>query len=400
MDASGEDGTPNLLPARPLLDPQRCSIDEFRRVVEAETDPATMATADRFEHGVPVYEMATLADRLGCRPTASAALLSELGRALSTGPGIIVLAGGVQPEVVDRATAAFFAMIEAERSDAPEVGDHFAEAGANDRVWNALEKLAVAEPGIHVDYYGNEAIALGALAWLGPAYAVTSQVNVVNPGGAAQVPHRDYHLGFMTDERSASYPLHAHRLSPLLTLQGAIAHGEMPVASGPTMCLPGSQRYELGYLAWRRPEFIEYFAEHHIQLPLSTGDVVFFNPAMFHGAGENRTADTRRMANLLQISSAMGVALESVDRHRMVLATFDAMAERLAAGVDPILIGHAAAATAQGYAFPTNLDRDQPVDGLTPPSQLDLLVDALAHRRSRADLERILADHAARRANH
>jgi len=381
-----------------MLDVDRCSIDDFRRVVEAETDPSETATADRFEHGVPIYEMATLTDRLGCRPTASASLLSELGRALSTGPGIVVLAGGVDPDVVDRATHAFFTMIEAERSDTPEVGDHFAEAGANDRLWNALEKLAVAEPDVHVDYYGNEAIALGALAWLGPGYAVTSQVNVVNPGGAAQVPHRDYHLGFMTEERSASYPLHAHRLSPLLTLQGAIAHGEMPIESGPTMCLPGSQRYELGYLAWRRPEFIEYFADHHIQLPLSRGDVVFFNPAMFHGAGENRTSDTRRMANLLQISSAMGIALEAVDRHRMVLATYEAMANRLAAGVDPILVGHAAAATAQGYAFPTNLDRDQPVDGLTPPSQLDLVVDALEQRRQLADLERALADHAARRA--
>ena len=47
--------------------------------------------------------------------------------------------------VVDRATAAFDAMIADEKRAAggPD-GDHFAKAGANDRVWNALEKLAAA----------------------------------------------------------------------------------------------------------------------------------------------------------------------------------------------------------------------------------------------------------------
>jgi hypothetical protein len=46
---------------------------------------------------------------------------------------------------------------------------------------NALEKLAVAEPSVFVDYYASDAIALAASAWLGPAYQVTSQLNVVNP---------------------------------------------------------------------------------------------------------------------------------------------------------------------------------------------------------------------------
>jgi ectoine hydroxylase-related dioxygenase (phytanoyl-CoA dioxygenase family) len=121
---------------------------------------------------------------------------------------------------------------------------------------------------------------------------------------------------------------------------------------------------------------------------------------MFHGAGENRSADVRRMANLLQVSSAMGVPLEAVDRTRMVLSTYATMAARLDDGVDPTLIGHAAAATAQGYAFPTNLDRDQPVDGLTPPGQLDLVVDALQRRVPLTELRAALEAHRARRATH
>ena len=60
-----------------------------------------------------------------------------------------------------------------------------------------------------------------------------------------------------------------------------------------------------------------YFDAHHVQLPLQKGDAVFFNPALMHAAGHNRSADVRRMANLLQVSSAFGRAMESVDRLRM-----------------------------------------------------------------------------------
>ena len=97
-------------------------------------------------------------------------------------------------------------------------------------------------------------------AWLGPGYQVTSQVNVVRPGGQAQDPHRDYHLGFLENDVVEQYPTHVHLLSPVLTLQGAVAHSDMPVESGPTMYLPYSHQYVPGYLAWRLPEFREHFA--------------------------------------------------------------------------------------------------------------------------------------------
>ena len=157
--------------------------------------------------------------------------------------------------------------------------------GVNDRVWNALEKLAVADPEAFVDYYANDVVALAATAWLGPGYQVTSQVNVVNPGGAGQTVHRDYHLGFQSPKTSAEFPAHVHALSPVLTLQGAVAHCDMPVETGPTLYLPHSQKYAHGYLAYWLPEFQEYFVAHHVQLPLAKGDAVFFNPALFHAAG-------------------------------------------------------------------------------------------------------------------
>ena len=63
-------------------------------------------------------------------------------------------------DVVDRATRAFFQIIEDEKSAEGQKGDHFGKPGANDRVWNALEKLAVLDPDTFVSYYRNDIIAL------------------------------------------------------------------------------------------------------------------------------------------------------------------------------------------------------------------------------------------------
>ncbi len=44
--------------------------------------------------------------------------------------------------------------------------------------------------------------------------------------------HRDYHFGFFSDEGAAAFPAHVHRAAPSLTLQGAVAHCDMPVETG------------------------------------------------------------------------------------------------------------------------------------------------------------------------
>jgi len=298
---------------------------------------------------------------------------------------------------VDRATAAFDAMIADERAAGGHVSDHFAKAGANDRVWNALEKLAVRDPEAFVDYYVNDILALVSAAWLGPAYQVTSQVNVVRPGGQAQDPHRDYHLGFLSNPVAARYPVHVHLLSPVLTLQGAVAHSNMPVESGPTMYLPYSHQYAPGYLAWRLPEFRVYFSKHYVQLPLAKGDAAFFNPALFHGAGTNVSAGVQRMANLLQVSSAFGRAMETVDRTKTAKAVYPVLRDRRAAGATREELIPAVTAAADGYPFPTNLDLDPNVGGLTPLSQTELLELALREdwdvARAHAELDGDAARH-------
>lgn len=374
-----------------------CRLDDLLAVMASEPALGQYPHAAAIESGALVYHWPTTAAATS-DPAQRGEVLAEMAHALGPeGTGIVVLQQAVEVSAVDAASAAFRELIAQQHASGAVAGDHFAKPGANDRVWNALEKLAVLEPEVFADYYASEAIALVSEAWLGPWYQVTSQVNVVNPGGQAQSPHRDYHLGFLSDEQAERFPAHVHLLSPALTLQGAVAHCDMPVESGPTLYLPRSHRYALGYLAWRRPEFIEYFDDHHVQLPLAKGDAVFFNPALFHAAGTNRTSDIRRMANLLQVSSAMGRAMETVDRERMCLALYPVLLHRASQhGVDHH-VRRVVAASAEAYAFPTNLDRDPPVDGLAPSTQADLVLDCLEQRRDPGTFAELLAAHSSRR---
>jgi ectoine hydroxylase-related dioxygenase (phytanoyl-CoA dioxygenase family) len=367
-----------------------CRLADLIDLVSEKTDLADYPHASGVEQNVLIYDSARL------RPDLSL-VATELVRALADGPGIVVFTGALDPGVVDRATREFEAIIAGQQAAGDGTGDHFAQAGQNDRIWNALEKLALRAPGVFADYYANDIIATVCRAWLGPGYQVTSQVNVVNPGGAAQTAHRDYHLGFQSNSQAAQFPLHVHRLSPVLTLQGAVAHSDMPAETGPTMYLPHSQKYLPGYLAWRRPEFREYFEANFVQLPLCPGDAAFFNPALFHAAGTNRTADVKRMANLLQVSSAFGRAMETVDRGAMSAALFPALRAMMDAGAAPSMIANAIAACAEGYSFPTNLDLDQPVGGLAPLAQAEILGQAVAEGWPQQQLETELSGWSARR---
>ena len=368
-------------------------------MLEAETRLEDYPHAESVTQDVLVYDAPSLRPSLR-DATSRGVIEAEIARALRTGPGIVVLGGAFEGHVVDAVTDAFTRMIADQQASGVTVGDHFAKPGANDRVWNALEKLAVSAPESFVAYYANDLVALAARSWLGPAYQVTSQVNVVNPGGAGQTAHRDYHLGFQSDERCRQYPPHVHELSQVLTLQGAVAHGDMPVVSGPTMYLPHSQKYRHGYVAYRRPEFQEYFLAHHVQLPLARGDAVFFNPALLHAAGSNLSGDIRRMANLLQISSAFGRAMESVDRERVVTAIYPALQAAIARGMSSADVDNVIAASADAYPFPTNLDLAQPVDGMAPASQALLVERALRDGSPAAELSATLAEQSATRLSH
>lgn len=383
---------------RVWLSEDACDIEAFRAEVERQTNLADYPHALACEKNVLIYDSASLVSACATSEGRRAAL-AEICEALATGPGVAVFKRAyADTAVIDAASGIFDAIIEEQHRTNSGGGDHFAKPGANDRIWNSLEKHCLKSPENFAAYYANAIVALVSEAWLGPNYQMTAQVNRVNPGGASQSAHRDYHLGFQTSAIIEQYPAHVHRLSPVLTLQGAVAHCDMPLESGPTLFLPYSQTYLPGYLALKRPEFRAYFDQHHVQLPLEKGDVVFFNPALFHAAGSNRSVDIKRVANLLQVSSAFGRAMETVDRVKMSAALYPVLAALSASGA--LSAGEAAnaiASCAEGYSFPTNLDRDPPLGGLAPKTQAQLMHEALAGKWSDEDFRNALGAQAQRK---
>lgn len=351
-------------------DPETCDLGEFTALIGQVTRSEQVPNAAAIEKNIPIYDMSNLRSTLEDDRTRRG-LMAEWAQVLGSGAGVLVLKGAyADTAVLDEATRIYEGIIAEEKQGTGGAGDHFAAAGANDRIWNALQKLCEASPEAFLNYFANTSISAVCEAWLGPNYQMTAQVNLVHPGGAAQQAHRDYHLGFQTAEVSASYPAHVHDVSPILTLQGAVAHCDMPLNSGPTKLLPFSQAYRPGYAAWRRDDFRALFEERHVQLPLAKGDAVFFSPALFHAAGANTSHDIHRFANLLQVSSAFGRAMETVDRDKMCKLLYPhALQARQDGRLNAAELSAAIAATAEGYSFPTNLDRDPPTNGLAPETQ-------------------------------
>ncbi|MBO9401154.1 phytanoyl-CoA dioxygenase family protein [Shimia sp. R9_3] len=351
-------------------DPDTCDLGEFTALIDQATRGEQVPYAATIEKNIPIYDMADLRPALEGDQTRRK-LMAEWAKVLRSGAGVVALKGAyADTAALDEATRIYDKIIAEEKQETGGAGDHFAASGANDRIWNSLQKLCEASPEVYLNYFANTSIAAVCEAWLGPNYQMTAQVNLVHPGGAAQQAHRDYHLGFQTADVSASYPAHVHDVSPILTLQGAVAHCDMPLESGPTKLLPFSQAYRPGYAAWRRDDFRALFEERYVQLPLAKGDAVFFSPALFHAAGANTSHDIHRFANLLQVSSAFGRAMETVDRDRMCKLLFPhAFQAKQTNRLSAAELSAAIAATAEGYSFPTNLDRDPPTNGLAPETQ-------------------------------
>eukprot|EP00930_Biecheleria_cincta_P053243 TRINITY_DN3864_c0_g1_i1.p1 TRINITY_DN3864_c0_g1~~TRINITY_DN3864_c0_g1_i1.p1 ORF type:complete len:438 (-),score=83.96 TRINITY_DN3864_c0_g1_i1:126-1340(-) len=361
-----------------------CRLEDLKALVGQEVDTCCVTFASSVQKNVVFYDCQALATMLS-EEASRRQLMSEWAYVLNDGPGVLVLQGGfADHSTIDRCSSAFAAIVEDEKISKGMRGDHFAKAGAYDRVWNAMEKLCVREPAVFTDYYSNDWIAGMSEAWLGPMYQITSQMNTIRPGGKAQSMHRDYHLGFQSMKTVAKFPAHVQaKVSPLLTLQGAVAHVDVPVDAGPTKLLPFSHQYRQGYLAWKRADFVDFFEANYIQLPLKKGDLLFFNPALFHAGGDNITASVMRTVNLLQVSSPFGRSMETLDRLRMCKAVYPILSDLRVAHAGRITEelerreDNAIAACAEGYQFPTNLDLDVPDGAVAPLSQAELMKQSL-----------------------
>ena len=99
------------------------------------------------------------------------------------------------------------------------------------------------------------------------------------------------------------------------------------------------------------------------------------------------------------MTGKVSAAPEAVDRSAMSVAVSPALQVMADDGASPAAIANVIAACAEGYPFPTNLDLDQPVGGLAPPTQADILARAVAEGWSRQQLETELVAWSTRRSS-
>ena len=368
--------------------------DDLAKICSQKTLQEDYPFADSVSNNVVIYDANYLETFIGDSEN-ELRLKTELHQVLEGGPGVFVIRNLYRHDAIDQSNNIFEKIVESEGNTS---NDHFA-SGTNTRIWNAFQKVALEDPNAFISYYSNNLLKLVAESWCGPNSQMTAQVNIVRPGGEMQKPHRDYHLGFQENQIVELFPISAHRLSNYLTLQGGVAHTDMPLASGPTMVLPYSQQYELGYLAWRDIACTDFFNDNAVQNQMNKGDGIFFNPALLHGAGSNTTKDFHRIGNLLQISSPFGKTMERIDYLKIINRIYPFLLEHsINKTLSEKLIENVLVCATDGYAFPTNLDNDKNLNSklqgmtmfeLTKQSLIDLVnlenfsLKLLEHQRIR-----------------
>ena len=361
--------------------------DELISICSQETIEANYPLSDSISNNVVIYDAKDFRSFVG-NIEEEIKLKTEMHHVLESGPGVFVVRNLYNEDVIDESNAIFEKIVKNESNSS---NDHFA-AGTNTRIWNSFQKVAMENQEAFINYYSNDLVKIIAESWCGPNSQMTAQVNIVRPGGEMQKPHRDYHLGFQENEVVEKFPISIHRLSNYLTLQGGVAHTDMPLESGPTVVLPYSQQSDLGYLTWRDTKFAGFFNKYSVQNSMSKGDGIFFNPAIFHAAGANITNNFHRIGNLLQISSAFGKTMEHIDYIKIITHIYPSLLDHIKnKTLSERLIENVLICATDGYAFPTNLDSDKNSDSkLQGMSMFDLtkqsLLDSLSPEKFKLKL--------------
>src|SRR5690242_20116161 len=157
--------TPLTSAYKSWIDEPDCRLDDLHAEVTRTTALADYPHAIDVRENVLVYPSSPPSDRR--------ALQAELIHALTDGPGVVVFEDAYSADVIERASEAFNAIIAAQRAAGAAAGDHFGQPGANDRIWNAAQKLALHAPEVFSEYYANDTLAVVSEAWLGPRYQIT-----------------------------------------------------------------------------------------------------------------------------------------------------------------------------------------------------------------------------------
>src|SRR5437016_1243795 len=139
------DNIQKLRAYRVWLTEDACDLNDSRALTEKTTALSDYPHASAVEKNVLIYDsrkvLATASTTEGRR-----AVLAEICEAFGEGPGVVVFKQAYEDTgVIDEASEIFSEIIEEQHRTSSGGGDHFAKPGANDRIWNSLEKHCLAD---------------------------------------------------------------------------------------------------------------------------------------------------------------------------------------------------------------------------------------------------------------
>ena len=161
--------------------PDDCNLSDFREILDQDLAVESVPNAAEIENNIPIYDIKAL-HKVFQSKELRIELMAEWAWVLRESSGAIVLRGAYQDtSAIDEATELYQKIIASEKLNSGGGADHFATAGANDRIWNSLQKLCETSPDVFLRYFANVPIQTACEAWLGPNYQMTAQVNLGTP---------------------------------------------------------------------------------------------------------------------------------------------------------------------------------------------------------------------------
>jgi ectoine hydroxylase-related dioxygenase (phytanoyl-CoA dioxygenase family) len=279
----------------------------------------------------------------------------EIQEELQEGEGVVIIRNAYSDfQLLDRAYTNFKNRIEIEEKLGISAND-LTTPRSNKRLFNALNKFAEDNPKDFIEYYSNEYLHHVINSCLGPFYQIVSEINLVVPGELGQLPHRDYPFCVYTKKLLETLPLNLLKCAPFLTLQAGIIHQDTPIEMGSTRFILGSQKESDGYRTMRNVDDISRFEKEAIQFDLKKGDLIFFNPSIYHAGGGNRTINPR-LVNLLQISSGMIRPLATINFLELIKNLY----QYLILISDKAKVERICRVITECWPFPTNFITDKP----------------------------------------
>ena len=138
---------------------ESCNIKNFEEIIKQKIDANLLSHFSEIKNNIPIYNMKNLKDNLHDK-NKRLSLLSEWAYIFSQSSGVLVLENTYDDcSSIDEATKIYEKIIIEEKEKNIGGSDHYAKPGANDRIWNSLQKLCEKNPLVFAKYFGNEIIS-------------------------------------------------------------------------------------------------------------------------------------------------------------------------------------------------------------------------------------------------